>query len=59
MSKNAIKRSKNQAASLDGQRTLRLAGFVRRTLFDFVIEQGMQAFDELLQKEQQQLCGLV
>lgn len=59
MSKSAIKRSKNQEASREGQRTLRLAGFVRRTLFDFVIEQGMQAFDELLQEEQQQLCGPV
>lgn len=57
MNDHAIKRRKNQEAKRTGQRTLRLAGFVRRTLFDFVIEEGMRAFDELLQAEQEMLCG--
>lgn len=57
MRNSATKRSRNQEAKHAGQRTLRLAGFVRRTLLDFVIEEGMRAFDELLQTEQETLCG--
>ena len=57
MTNSAIKRTKNQEEKHVGQRTLRLAGFVRRTLYDFVIEEGMRAFDELLQAEQEALCG--
>jgi putative transposase len=59
MKDHATKKIRNQEGTSTGQRTLRLAGFVRRTLFDFVIEEGMRAFDELLQAEQEALCGAV
>jgi transposase-like protein len=57
MTNNAIKKTRNQEAKRVEQRTLRLAQFVHRTLYDFVIEHGMRAFDDLLQAEQETLCG--
>jgi transposase-like protein len=57
MTKSAIKGARNQETTVPVQRTLRLAGFVRRTLFDFVIEEGMKAFEALLDAERENLCG--
>ena len=57
MTKSATKKAKNQETTPDAQRTLRLAGFVRQTLFDFVVEEGMKAFDALLAAEREELCG--
>lgn len=57
MSKSAKKRSRNQDQSPSHQRTLRLAAFIQRNLYAFVIEEGMKAFDALLEQDREQLCG--
>jgi len=57
MSKTAKKKSKNQALDAPGQRTLRLAAVVRRSLHAFVIREGMKALDEILEQDRERLCG--
>jgi transposase-like protein len=59
MKKNAKKRKSNQELSMDRQRTLRLAEFVRLNLLRFVIQEGMKAVDELLEQDREALCGPV
>ena len=56
MKKNARNRQNNQADT-NGQRTLRLAGFIQRNLFRFVIEEGMKALDAVLEEDRTRLCG--
>lgn len=57
MKKNARNPNGNQGRSVDSQRTLRLAEFVRRNLFAFVMHEGMKAVDHLLEQDREQLCG--
>jgi transposase-like protein len=57
MKKNAKKSKSNQEPSVSRQRTLRLAEFVQRNLFAFVIAEGMKALDEVLEQDREQLCG--
>lgn len=57
MSKRAKKKTKSQAQRASGQRTLKLAEFVRRNLMTFVIREGMKALDELLEQDRVALCG--
>jgi hypothetical protein len=57
MKKNATKTKGNQASNASQQRTLRLAGFVKRNLYGFIIEEGMKALEQLLEADREQLCG--
>ena len=57
MKKSATKRARNQATNAPAQRPLRLAEFVRQNLYEFIIEQGMKALDELLEEDRERLCG--
>ncbi|HHH29754.1 MAG TPA: hypothetical protein ENK57_15605 [Polyangiaceae bacterium] len=57
MSKTARKKNRKQAASPSQQRTLHLAAIVRRSLYEFVIREGMKALDEMLEQDREQLCG--
>ena len=59
MKKNASNNNGSQAIKgpQQRQRTQALTSFVRHTLYEFVIEEGMKAFDLLLQEEQNELCG--
>jgi hypothetical protein len=57
MSKNASNRKKNQGATVEGQRTLRLASIIKRDLHAFIIEEGMKALQEVLRQDQEALCG--
>ena len=57
MKKNATKQTTDQDKSPSRQRTLWLSRFVRRSLYDFVIDEGMKAVDALLAEEQRELCG--
>ncbi len=59
MSKRAKKRSQSQELPASRQRTLRLAGVVRRNLMAFVIGEGMKALDEVLEQDRAELCGAV
>lgn len=59
MSKSARSRRKSQGPSASGQRTLKLAAFVRRNLMAFVIEEGMKSLDTLLEQDRVALCGAV
>lgn len=56
MKNSARKRRDNQASNME-QRTLRLAEFVRRNLFRFVIDHGMKALDAVLEEDRSRLCG--
>jgi putative transposase len=40
-----------------GQRTLRLAAVIRERLYEFVIREGMKAFDKMLEEDVERLCG--
>lgn len=57
MKKNASKTKVNQAAVPTPQRTLRLAAVIRQSLYEFVIDEGMKALDELLERDRDVLCG--
>jgi putative transposase len=57
MRKNATKQTQNQDKCPSSQRTLWLARFVRRNLYEFVIAEGMKALDTLLESERTELCG--
>jgi transposase-like protein len=57
MKKNARKTSNNQVKSAPEERTLWLARCLRRSLYEFVIDEGMKAFDFLLEAERTELCG--
>ncbi len=50
MKKTAQKKTRSKAPSRESQRTLRLAAAMRRTLFAFVIQEGMRAFDQMLEE---------
>lgn len=58
MKKNARNRRSNESENA-GQRTLRLAAFIQRNLFRFVIEEGMKALDAVLEEDRTRLCGPV
>ncbi|MCP4239007.1 MAG: IS256 family transposase, partial [bacterium] len=51
------KKNRSKAPSPDTQQSLQLAGVMRRTLLAFVIQQGMRAFDLMLEQERTELCG--
>jgi transposase-like protein len=57
MKKNATKQTTDQGKTPSRQRTLWLARFMRRSLYEFVVGEGMKAFDALLEAEQSELCG--
>lgn len=57
MKKNGSKRTKNQATNAPEQRPLRLAAIIRRNLYAFVIDEGMKALDELLERDRDLVCG--
>jgi transposase-like protein len=57
MKKTAKKKTRSKAPSRETQRTLHLAAVMRRTLFTFVIHEGMKAFDQMLEEERTALCG--
>lgn len=63
MSKNASnsrkskKSTKKAEFSLERQRTLQLAEYVRLNLMSFVIQEGMKAVDEMLEQDREALCG--
>ncbi len=59
MNKSATNRRRNQDCPPSRQRTLRLAAFVERNLYRFVIQEGMKALEELLEQDRQELCGPV
>lgn len=52
----ARNRRSNQASNIE-QRSLRLAEFVRRNLYRFVIDHGMKALDAVLEEDRTRLCG--
>jgi transposase-like protein len=56
MKNSARNRRSNQASNTE-QRTLRLAAFVRRNLFRFVVDHGMKALDAVLEEDRTRLCG--
>jgi len=57
MSKRAKKSSESQELSSSRQRTLMLAEVVRHNLMAFVIHEGMNALDEVLEQDRAALCG--
>lgn len=57
MNKNARKSKSNQERSVPAQRTLHLAAVIRRNLYAFVIQEGMKALDQMLEQDQERLCG--
>lgn len=57
MTKNAKKNASNQELPASRQRTLLLTEFIQRNLYAFVIEEGMKALDELLERDREALCG--
>jgi transposase-like protein len=57
MKKNASKGKRNQEANAPGQRPLRLSAIIRRNLYAFVIDEGMKALDELLERDRELVCG--
>lgn len=57
MKKTAKKKTRSKAPSRESQRTLHLAAVMRRTLFTFVIQEGMRALDQMLEAERTALCG--
>jgi len=56
MKNNARNRRSNQESNAE-QRSLRLAEFIRRNLFRFVIDHGMRALDAVLEEDRTRLCG--
>jgi putative transposase len=57
MKKQATARNKKQTNSSAPQRSLRLASVIRQNLYEFVIQQGMQALDAMLEQDLEVLCG--
>jgi putative transposase len=55
--KNSARNRRTAQASKTEQRSLRLAEFVRRNLFRFVIDHGMKALDAVLEEDRTRLCG--
>ena len=59
MGKNAKRKQSNQEGSVPEQRTLRLAAVIRHDLYRFVVQEGLKAFDQMLEEDREQLCGPV
>lgn len=59
MKKNAREKKRSKEGSQPQQRTLRLAAVVRYELFKFVMQEGLKAFDQMLEQDREQLCGPV
>lgn len=57
MKKSAKNEKRNQEPTAAQQRTLHLAAIVRYNLLNFVIQEGMKAFDVMLEQEREALCG--
>ena len=59
MKKNAREKKSSKERSVPEQRTLRLAAVIRYELFKFVMQEGLKAFDQMLEQDREQLCGPV
>ena len=59
MKKSAREKKSNKEGSQPEQRTLRLAAVIRYELFKFVMQEGLKAFDQMLEQDREQLCGPV
>jgi len=57
MGKRAKRTTKREVRSASTQRTLQLAEFVRRNLFEFVVQEGMKALQLVLEQDREALCG--
>lgn len=57
MNKQASKGRKNQATSPAEQRNLRLASVIKRSLYEFVMQEGMKALDVMLEQDRDLVCG--
>jgi len=57
MKKQATATNGNQARAPEAQRRLRLASLYRRNLYEFVVQQGMNALDAMLEQDLDLLCG--
>ena len=59
MKKSAKGKRSNQERSVPEQRILRLAAVIRHDLYTFVIQEGLKAFDQMLEEDRERLCGPV
>ncbi len=59
MKKNARRKQSNQEGRVPEQRTLQLATVIRHDLYRFVIQEGLKAFDQMLEEDRERLCGPV
>lgn len=59
MKKNARGKKSSKERNVPEQRTLRLAAVIRYELYKFVIEEGLKAFDQMLEQDRERLCGPV